>query len=826
MLSYLKSAQRQFTKNPGFTAIVVLTLALGIGVNTAIFSIINATFLRALPYPDPDRVMMVMEGRGTDENSISYPNFLDWHAQQDVFSSLALYHPEQAKLKTDAGVELVSTFLVTADFFPALGIRPALGRDLTAEDDRAGAAPVVWVTHQAWQKYLAGDPGQIGKTIVLDGQGATVAGILPADFRFHRRADFFRPLAPFAQQLFMTMRENHNDCSGIGRLKPGVTVAAAKAQMSVIAQRLEKEYPKINTGYGILVTPLHERLAGEARTQLLLLLGAVGMVLLIACVNVANMLLSRSFSREKEMAIRTALGGSRVQLLRQLLIESLLLAAAGGVVGTLLGLWGYEFGSRLVPWQMQPLVESGTGFDLRVLLFVAGITLLTGVGFGLAPAWQLSHANPNDALKNTRRAVHTLFGNVRLSDLLVVAQVALALVLLVGAGLLIRSLDHLLQVPSGLRPEHVLTLQVSSPPMGEFQRDPYLFTRFYDRVVEAARRVPGVDAAAVISTMPFTWANSSIVFYLDGQPIPEPGKFPAASNHTATADYFRAMGIPVLRGRTFDGHEPQPVVPPGVTITPQNLGVIFSGITFDGIVSQRMAERYWPNQDPIGKRFRLGYPDMQFPWVQVIGVVGNTTQFGLDQGETEEFYLSLRQFPNPGGMHLVVKTRMDPAAALATVRPAIQAVAGDEPIFDVKPMTARLADFVSGRRFNMNLFTFFAGAALLLSVIGIYGVLSFVVSQRTREVGIRMALGATRRDVLRDVLGRGLRLAVPGVAFGLAGAWGVSQLLRSQLFGVAASDPLTYGLGAALLLVAAGAACLVPARRATRVNPIEALRTE
>jgi putative ABC transport system permease protein len=489
-------------------------------------------------------------------------------------------------------------------------------------------------------------------------------------------------------------------------------------------------------------------------------------------------------------------------------------------------LWGYEFGSRLVPWQMQPLVESSSGFDPRVLLFVAGVTLLTGLGFGLAPAWQLSHANPNDALKNTRRAVRTLFGRLRLSDLLVVVQVALALMLLVGAGLLIRSLRQLLQVPSGLQPERVLTLQVSPPPMAQFQHDPYSFSRFYERIVAAAAQVPGVETAAVVSTMPFTWSNSNMVFYLDGKPIPRPGEFPVANNHTVTPEYFQAMGIPLRRGRTFDGHEPQPVVPPDLTLTPQNLGVLFNGVVFDVLISQRMADKHWPREDPIGKRFRLGYPDMQFPWVQIIGVVGNTTQGGLDQGEVDEFYLSLRQFPNPLGMHLVMKTRMEPAAVLASVRPAIQAVAGDQPIHDVKPMTERLADFVSGRRFNMNLFTFFAGTALLLSVIGIYGVLSFVVSQRTREVGIRMALGAQRRDVLRDVFGRGLRLAVPGVAIGLAGAWGVSQLLRSQLFGVGASDPLTYGLGAVVLLFAVAVACFVPARRATRVNPVEALRAE
>ena len=826
MFANLKSALRQFAKYPGFTAIVVLTLALGIGVNAAIFSIINATFLRPLPYAQADRMVSVMERRGTDDYTVSYPNFLDWCARQDVFAGLAIFHPESANLKTPDGVELVSTLLVSQDFFAVIGVRPSQGRDLTAGDDRAGAAPVTWITHAAWQKFFAGDPTLVGKTIQLDGQAVAVAGILPPTFRFYRQADFFRPIAPFVEQLFMTMRESHNDAYAVARLKPGATVAAAQTEMTAIAARLEKDYPRVNAGIGVHVTSLRDRLAGEVRSQLLLLLGAVGMVLLIACVNVANMLLARSFAREKEMAIRTALGASRGQLLRQLLAESLVLAAAGGAVGALLGLWGFAFGSRLVPWQMQPLVGSSGGLDLRVLLFVAAVSLLTGLAFGLAPAWRLSHSNPIDALKNTRRTVRTLFGHLRLSDLLVVAQVALALVLLVGAGLLVRSLGKLVQVPSGIRPDHVVTLQVTPPPFSQFQRDPNSFAQFYQRVTEAVSALPEVESAGAITNMPFTWGTSSIMFYRGDRPVPKPGDFPIASNHTITGDYFRALGIPLLRGRLFDGHEKQPVVPPGFVFTPQNLGEVFKDVTFDGIVSQRMADKFWPGEDPIGKRFRLGYPDMGLPWVQIVGVVGNTTQTGLDQGDTAEFYLPARQFPAPMSMYVAVRTRADPAVATASIRKAIQAVAPDEPIHDVRLMSDHMADFTSGRRFNMNLFAFFAGTALLLSLIGIYGVLSFVVSLRTREVGIRMALGAQRRDVLRNVLGRGLRLALPGVVVGLAGAWGVSRLLQNQLFGITASDPLTYATGAALLLLAALVACLVPARRAAGVNPVEALRAE
>lgn len=823
----MKLALRQFLKFPGFSAAVVLTLALGIGANTTIFSIVNATFLRALPYAEPDRLVTVDERNPKgDEMSVSYPNFLDWRAQQDLFAGLALYRVSSAKLKTAEGAELISLGAISHEFFSVLGVNPMQGRAPTADDDREGAAPVAWLTHATWQKHFAGAADLIGRTVQLDDQPVSVAGILPADFRFHRHADAFVLIAPRAAQLFMTMRENHNDAYVIGRLRADATLAAAQAQMDTIGQRLEREYPKVNTGIRVHVAPLHERLAGWARTELLLLTGAVALVLLIACVNVANMLLARSFARDREMAIRTALGATRGQLLRQLLSESLVLACAGGVLGAVLSLWGVELTRRLVPWEIQALLDATTPFDARVLAFVAGVTLLTGIGFGLAPAWQLSHANPNDALKHTARTVRTSFGRVPLGDLLVVAQVALAVILLVGAGLLIRSLQRLMSVDPGIRPERILTLQVTPPAMEQFQRDPYSFATHYERMLGAVQSLPEIEAAAVTSSLPFTGSNQMMVFYRDGRPLPEPGEFDSASAHTVSADYFRALGIPLLRGRVFDGHEKQPVIPPGLALTPDNLAKVFQDVIFDGLVSQRMAETFWPGEDPIGKRFRLGYPDMQLPWVQIVGVVGNTTQFGLERGATPEFYLSLRQFPVPMGMHLAVRTRLEPAGAVASVRTAIHGIAPDQPIHDVKLMADRIAGFSSGRRFNMSLFTFFAGVALVLAVIGIYGVLAFAVSRRTREIGVRMALGAERNDVMRDVLWRGFRLVLPGVGLGLVGAWAVSRLLQSQLFGVTGTDPLTYLFGALLLLIAALLACGLPARRATRVNPVEALRSE
>ncbi len=819
----LRYAFRLLAKTPGFTAVVVLTLALGIGANTAIFSIVNTTFLRALPYPEPDRLVHLSE---TGDSNVAYPNFEDWYAGQDVFSAFAIYRTDSRKLKTPDSAEQIAIAQVSADFFPAVGVHAAQGRDLTAEDDRAGAAPVVWLTHAAWQRFFAGDPKIVGQTVLLDGAPTGVAGILPASFRFHRSADLFVPLGPFLDQLFMRERGNRNGTSVIGRLKPGVTFEAARAQMTAIGRRLEQAYPKVNAGRGIFMQPLRERLAGETRTNLLLLLGAVGMVLLIACVNVANMLLARSFGRAREMAIRTALGATRRDLFRQLLAESLMLATAGGVVGALLGAWGYDIVSRLVPWELRALTEGTAGIDRGVLLFVAGLTLVTGVAFGLAPAWQLSHTNPNDALKNTKPVMRTLFGRVRLADGLVVIQVALALMLLVGAGLMIRSLARLSEVHSGLQPDRVLTLRIGAPPMEQYLRDPGAYVTYHERILERVAALPEVENAAFVSSLPFTWETSSCVLFRTDRPVPEPSKLPWANTHVVTPDYFRTMGIPLIRGELFSGHEPAPSMPKGELLSMETLPKIYRGFDLVCVISQRMADQIWPGEDPIGKRFQLGFPEMHLPAARVIGIVGSTTQLGLDRGELPEFYCLLKQYPAPMGLHLAVRSRADPAGVLASVRTAVRSVALDEPIFSVELMASRIAGFSSDRRFNMGLFIFFAATALLLAVVGIYGVLACVVSQRTREVGIRMALGAQRRDVLRDVLARGLRLALPGVLCGLAGAWAVNRLLQSQLFGITGTDPLTYAGSALLLLLAALFACYVPARRAMLVNPTEALRAE
>ncbi|HMD77722.1 MAG TPA: ABC transporter permease [Terracidiphilus sp.] len=825
----LRYALHQLRKSLGFTFTVVLMLALGIGANTAIFNVVNTTFLRALPYPDSGRLLWITERNSISnhDGSVSYPNFLDWRAQQDSFSELSVYQFDSGTLKTTDGVERVPTLMVSDNFFAALGVRITQGRGMIAEDDKAGAAPVGWLSYAAWQRYFAADPSIVGRTMSLDGQSMAVAGILPADFRFSQPADVYLPVAQYADRLFMNPRNNRRNTFVVGRLKPGVTLEAARSQMDTIARRLQTLYPEANTGIVANVMPLREHLAGPARTQLLLLLGAVGAILLIACVNLANMLLARSAGRRREMAIRAGLGASRFQLMRQLLVESLLLSIGGGALGLLFGKEVYHLVFRLVPLDMQQMAGTGGGLDWRVLLFVVAVTLVIGIGFGLAPAWQSSQVNPSDAMKSTECLTRSPGGRFRAGDLLVVSQVALAFTLLVGAGLLIRTLERLAQVDPGFKPEHVLSLKLSSPPLEQFWRNPLSFTAYYERILETAGNRPEVDGCGVVTGLPFSGYSSTVAFYPEGRPDPAEANVPNASIEVVSPGYFRAMGIPLVRGRLLSGREQQPALSPGVEVKPQDFLAMFKNLTLDAVISQRMAKEFWPGEDPVGKRFRLkSAPNVPRPIVQIVGVVGNTTQFGLDQGDNPEFYLSLHQMPIPGDMFLAIRTSKDSSSIAASMRSILRPVIGDRPITDMRPMTARIADSLTGRRFNMDLFTSFAGTALLLALIGIYGVLAFTISRNTREMGIRMALGASRARILRGVLWRGFRLILPGILVGLAGAWAVGRLLQSSLFGITRSDPITYIGSTGAFLLVAFLACLLPARRAAKVDPMVALRYE
>ena len=827
MIQNLRFALRQFAKAPGFTAVVVLTLALGLGANTAIFSIVNATLLRDLPFPEPERLVQVFESSPRwEKQSVSYPNFRDWQQAQDAFSHLAIFRSDSAKLETTAGAERVTLGYVSADFFAALGVHAALGRDLAPDDDREASAPVAWLGHELWQRSFAGSTDVIGRTVQLAGAPVTVAGVLPETFRFHRQMDLVVPVAPYAEQTFLKIRNNHNGTEVVGRLKPGVSPAAANAQIVAIAARLAQDYPKDNTGISARLLPLHEQYTGSSRTKLLLLFGAVGLILLLACVNIANMLLARASTREREMAIRTSLGATPRMLLRQLLTESVVLALAGGALGLLLGAWGCEVARRLMPWEMQNVVGPAVGLDLRVLFFSVLLAVATGLGFGLLPAWLLARKAPGAALKQTRGFVPTRLGRLHLPDLLVVAQVSLALVLLVGAGLMIRSLWLLSRVPSGLAPERVLTLRVSSPSMDEYRRDPLAYVAYHERILTAVQALPGVESAAFASSLPFTWStSSSTVFALD-RPAPAPETLPAANSHYITPDYFRAMGIPLLRGEGFDGRELPPAMGQNVELTERAFIEIYRNFEVKCVVSEAMAALLWPGEEALGKRFQIGTPAMNLPRFRVVGIVGNTAQQGLENRPPPEFYATFRQFPMPMGYHLVVRARQDAAALLASVRAALKTTAPNETVFDVKVMSERIAERSSDRRFNTGVFAFFGGVALVLSSIGIYGVLAANVGRRTREIGIRMALGARRGDVLRQILGGGLLLVLVGTALGTLGAFAGAKVLQSQLYGLSATDGFTYLLAALPLLATAFVACLLPARRATRVDPLVALRAE
>jgi putative ABC transport system permease protein len=827
MFQDLRYALRQCRKSPGFTAVVVLTLALGLGANTAIFSIVNATFLRSLPYPEPDRLVQVFEvSKQWPKMNVSYPNFHDWQAAQDTFSALAIFRTATLKIETPNGVDRIVAGYVSADFFSILGVRTALGRDLAPADDREGAAPSAWLSHDLWQRTFAGAADIVGRTVKLDGEPVSVAGILPRDHRFHQQMDVVLPLAPYAERTFLKMRVNHSGTAVIGRLKPGTTMESARTQIAAIAARLARDYPKENAGISAGVASLHEQFTGSSRSNLFLLCGAVSLLLLIACVNIANMLLARAGSREREMAIRTSLGATRSHLVRQLLTESLVLAAAGGLLGLLLGAWGCEIARRLMPWELQSLYGDNVGLDLRVLAFSALLALLTGLAFGLFPALRLARHDPNAALKNTVRTVRTRFGRLHIPDLLVVAQVGLALVLLVAAGMMIRSLWLLSKVPTGLSPERVLTLRVSAPSIEEYRRDPLAFVAYHDRLLAEVQQMPEVESAAFGSSLPFTWNTSSSTVFATDRPFPSADSIPAAYSHVVTPDYFRAMGVTLLRGRGFDGHETPPAMPTNVQFTEKLFVEIYRDFDIQCVISQRLADLLWPGEDALGRQFQMGQPGMNLPRFRVVGIAGNTAQRGLDHEPPPEFYSSMRQFPMPMGYYLVVRTRNAPAALVASLRAKLKAAAPDETLYDIKVMSERIAERNSGRQFNTGLFVFFGAVGLLLSAIGLYGVLAFNVGRRTREIGIRMALGARRSDVLRQILGSGLLLVLVGALLGSIAAFACAQLLQSQLFGITGVDTVAYLVAAVPLILVAIVACLIPARRATKVDPMIALRSE
>jgi predicted permease len=811
----LKYGVRMLARSPSFTAIAILTLALGIGANTVLFSVVNGVLLKPLPYLQPDSLVSLAESTAEFESSsISYPNFLDWQRANSTFSSIAAYRGDDFTITGQGETERVRVGMVSSTFFPILGVKMVVGRSFLPEEDRLGAAPVVLISAGLWHRKFGSDPGIVGKTITMNGTGYDVIGIVPGDFRleasnFDSIKDVFIPIEQNKDPMFRD-RTVHPGTRAIGRLKPGVTLSAAKADMNQVARNLAATYPDADKGAGIHLMPLKEDVVGDVEPFLWVLLGAVGFVLLIACVNVANLQLARSSARGREFAIRAALGAGQSRVVRQLLTESVLLGLAGGAIGLLLAGWGTRAAIRILP-ETLPRAQ-GVGLDGRVLLFTALVSILAGVIFGLAPAIKTARPNIQQTLQESGRGASG--AKHRAQGIFVVIEMAMSLVLLVGAGLMIRSLVDLWSVDPGFNPRGVLTFAVSmSPSYGQNASDSRVTLR---ELEQRLVNIPGVQAASVTGgALPMTGDNE-FPFWVDGRPKPaNVSEMSPSLFYMVAPGYQQAMQIPLKQGRFFSPDDNE-----------HSANVV--------VIDESFAREYFPKQNPIGQRIHIGILDTT---PEVIGVVGHVKQWGLDQdGDAKhpihaQAYMPFLQIPDkffsgPLSVEVVIRSQAPPATMAGPVREAIQKMNSENVMYETKPMEEIVAESLAARRFSMILLSVFAALALLLSSIGIYGVLSYVVGQRSREIGIRIALGAQRADVLRLMLGEGMKMALVGVAIGIVAALALTRLMVQMLFGVSATDPLTFLGVAAVLAGVALAACYIPARRAMRVDPIVALRYE
>jgi putative ABC transport system permease protein len=794
-----------------FTLIAIVTIALGTGANTAIFSLVNAVLLKPLPFSEPERLMMVWE----DQSSIGFPraeaapaNFVDWNAQQSVFEDMAALTYKSFNLTGDGEAERILAGGVSANFFPLLGIQPAIGRSFLAEEDKPGAVKVAILSYGLWQRRYGAEASIVGRDIVLDGEKYSVIAVMPAGFQFLQSSvGLWVPAALSQQQL--ADRDNHY-LTVVARMKPGVTIEKAQADLLTITERIARDYPNAK-GLASVVVSMREQLAGKARRSLVILMGAVGFVLLIACANIASLLLSRASARRREIAVRTALGASRWRVVRQLLTESVFLAGLGGAVGLLVALWSFAFLKQLIPEGM--LLLTTLGIDLPVLVYALMASFIVGIVFGLAPALQASRLDLNEALKQgAGRAGSSASGN-KLRGVFVVGEVALALVLLIGAGLMVQTVFHLRDQYSVFQPEKLLTLRTTLP--DSKYRDLQEYTTrehprriaFYDEVLERVSALPGVVSAGYTTSVPLLWKGGANGFTIENR-AQEPGISTNAIHRQVSAGYFQTMGIGLRQGRYFDERDGQQSMPVA-------------------IVNETMARQYWRNEEPLGKRFRLGVPNA--PWLTIVGIVADVRQMGMDVPVKAEMYFPYRQIashPWYGPRDLVIRTTGDPMSLVAAVRQEIHAVNSDQPVSNIATMEEQLIKETGSRRLGMILLATFAGLALLLASLGIYGVLSYFVAQHTPEIGVRLALGAQPRDILGMVLKKGMGWALLGVGIGSLTAFGFTRLMVSLLFEVSATDPVTFVVIALLLMSVALLACYLPARRATKVDPMIALRYE
>jgi predicted permease len=812
LLQDIRYGFRVLLKSRGLSVVAIMALTLGIGANTAIFSVVNAVLLKPLPYPESERLVRIFEKSPQfDTMSISYPNFLDWQERNQSFEHIAAFRYDGFNLTGGDAPERIQGRLVSATFFSILGTSPAIGRAFLPEEDKPGGNPAVILSSGLWQRRYGADRGILGNSLTINGHDYTIVGILPADFSFYSQAEVFLPIGAI-DDVSTRSRELHPGFQAVGRLKPGVTLEQARIEMENIARSIAEENPKTNTEQSVTLRSMYEDVVGDIRPILLVLVGAVGFVLLIACANIANLLLARAAARQKEIAIRTALGASRLRIIRQLLTESILLSITGGALGLLLALWGTDALVAAIPDTI-PRAEN-IGLDSGVFGFTLAVSLLTGIVFGLMPALQASKPDLNESLKEGGRG--STSGRHRVRSLLVVCEIALALVLLIGAGLMIRSIMRLRDVAPGLDPHNVLTMQI--PLSSSIASDPAKIRTFYQQLLERVHAVPGVQSAAINSNMPLTGEDSEAPFWVGAGPRPAPEDITFALMYPTTPGYLKAMGVPLLKGRFLSEQDTEKA--PTVIV-----------------IDELMARGLFANEEPIGKRITIpgigGIPDIL---CEIVGVVGHVKHFGLDMDVKSkvqyQFYLPFFQVPDlflpalSGNVTLMARTQADPNSMTAAIKKEALAVDKDQPINNVRTMEQILSTSISQQRFSMLLLGIFAGVALILAAVGIYGVMSYSVAQRTHEIGIRLALGASRSDVLRLVVGQGMALTAAGVSAGLIGAFLLTRLMESLLFAVSATDPLTFIVIALLLAGVALAASFVPARRATKVDPMIALRYE
>jgi putative ABC transport system permease protein len=797
---------RTLIQHRGFTIIAVLTLALGIGANTAIFSVVNAAMIRPLPYKDGDKLVIVWEQSPREVQNVANPaNYMDWSEQNTVFTEMATTFDTTVSLTSDGEPEEVPSQYATFNLFSMLGVDPIMGRTFTADDINPNQPRVAVISYGLWQRRFGGDSQIIGRQIKINGTEATVIGVMPVEFKWHIRQGSMTGKSAEMWTLWEITPEmrtrNGRYLTVSARIKPDVSFEQAQTEMKALGARLEEQYPQFNTKWGVNVVPLRTQFTGEIRPALLVLLGAVGFVLLIACANVANLLLARAAAREREIAVRVAIGAGRGRIVRQLLTESLMLAAMGGAAGLLLAWWGTDLLIAFSPRELADLQQ--VKISGPVLGFTLAVSLATGIIFGLVPAFEATRLNLHDTLKEGGKNIGGSRRSHRLRSAFVIIEIALALVLLVGAGLLVRSFARLQAVDPGFNAKNVLTLRVKLPGK-KYDTDAKAIT-FFHQAVAQIKALPGVEDAGAINALPFAGTPSGTGVDIEGRPKLPPGQGMVTSVCVTDANYFNAMQIPLKRGRLYTEQED-------------------AEMRHVVVVNEAFARKIFPGEEPLGKRVTIHMKNDNAP-CEIIGIVGDSKQMRLD-GEIRP----MAYWPQPelsySAMTLVIRTHTDAASLASGARQVIQTLDSEQPVADVRTMEGWLSDSVARARFNTLLLTVFALVALLLAAVGIYGVMAYTVTQRTHEIGIRMALGAQAADVMRMIVKRGMTLVVAGVGLGLTGAFLLTRVLTTLLFGVSATDPMTFTVIAVVLAIVALGACFIPARRATKVDPMVALRHE